>query len=117
MKRGATLASLVACGAAGVVVAFALAATPIAGADGGTTGETTTAEPPPTTTTAPPPVPSGPRLIVAGTTVGGTLVGGLSAAEAKEVVRAAFARPLKLVVSPTRKLACMTLSSPPASTA
>jgi len=104
VKRGATLASLVACGAAGVAVAFALATTPIAGADGGTTGTTTTAEPPPTTTTAPPPPPPRPRLIVAGTTVGGTLVGGLSAGEATEVVRAAFARPLRLVVSPTRTI-------------
>jgi lipoprotein-anchoring transpeptidase ErfK/SrfK len=105
VKRGATLASLVACGAAGLAVAFALASTPIAGADGGTTGATTTVEPPPpTTTTTPPPRPPGPRLIPAGTTVGGTLVGGLSAVEATEVVRAAFARPLKLVVSPTRTI-------------
>ena len=111
MKRGATIASLVACAAAGVVVAFALAATPIAGADGGTTGTTTTTEPPPTpptttTTTAPPPPPAprGPRLIVQGTTIGGVLVGGLSAREAKQVVRAAFARPLRLVVSPTRTM-------------
>jgi lipoprotein-anchoring transpeptidase ErfK/SrfK len=104
VKRGATLASLVACGAAGLLVAFALASTPIAGADEGTTGATTTAEPPPTTTTAPPPRPPGSRLVPAGTTVGGTLVGGLSAAEATEVVRAAFARPLRLVVSPTRTM-------------
>jgi lipoprotein-anchoring transpeptidase ErfK/SrfK len=103
VKRGATLASLVACGAAGLVAAFALASAPVAGADGGTTDTTTTVEPPPTTTTAPPPPPrpSGPKLITAGTTVGGTLVGGLSVAEAVEVVRAAFARPLELVVSPT----------------
>ena len=107
MKRGATLASLIACGAAGVAVAFALAATPVAGADGGTTGTTTTTptdtEPPPTTT-APAPPPPQPRLIAAGITVGGTLVGGLSAPEAKEVLRAAFARPLELVVSPTRTI-------------
>jgi lipoprotein-anchoring transpeptidase ErfK/SrfK len=81
-----------------------LAATPIAGADGGTTGTTTTVEPP-TTTTAPPPAPAPqPRLIAAGITIGGTLVGGLSAGEAKDVLRAAFAKPLKLVVSPTRTI-------------
>jgi len=103
VRRGATLALLVACGAAGLAAAFAFATTPSAGADGGTTGATTTVEPPPTTT-APPSPPPGPRLITVGTTVGGTLVGGLSAAEATEVVRAAFARPLKLVVSPTRSI-------------
>lgn len=105
MKRGATLASFVACAAAGGALAFALAATPVAGADGGTTGATTTGEPPPTTTTAPPPAPPPqPQLIAAGTTVGGVLVGGLSVREAKEVLRAAFAKPLVLVVSPTRKI-------------
>jgi hypothetical protein len=89
-----------------MAVAFALAPTPIAGADEGTTGATTTAAPPPaTTTTAPVPAPApGPRLISAGITVGGTLVGGLSATEAAEVVRAAFAHPLRLVVSRTRAI-------------
>ena len=88
-----------------MAVAFALAETPIAGADDGpgTTTSTTTAEPP-TTTTAPPTTTPTPSLIVAGTTVGGILVGGLSAREAKEVVKAAFAKPLKLVVSSTRTI-------------
>jgi len=106
VKRAATLASLATCGAAGVLVALLFAATPLAGADGGTTGETPTTESPPATTPEPtPPTPApGPRLIVAGTTVAGTLVGGLTKAEATEVVRAAFARPLKLVVSPSRTL-------------
>ena len=103
MKRGATIASFFVCAAAGVAAAFALAATPIAGADEGTTGTTTTAEPPPTTTAPPTTTPS-PALIVAGTTVGGTLVGGLSAREAKEVLRASFSKPLELVVSPTRTI-------------
>jgi lipoprotein-anchoring transpeptidase ErfK/SrfK len=105
VKRGAWLASLLVFGAAGAALAFALAATPVAGADGGTTGSTTTSEPePPPTTTEPPPPPPQPRLIAAGITVGHTLVGGLSPAEAQEVLRAAFARPITLVVSPTRKI-------------
>jgi hypothetical protein len=104
VKHGATLASLVACAVAGVAVAFALAPTQIAGADEGTTGATTTAAPPTTTTTAPPAPAPPSRLIAAGVTVGGTLVGGLSATEATDVVRAAFAQPLKLVVSPTRTI-------------
>jgi hypothetical protein len=101
VKRGATLASLLACAVAGAVAGFVLTSTPVAGADEGTTGVTTTAAPP--TTTPPVPAPE-PRLISAGITVGGTLVGGLSAAEAAEVVRAAFAHPLELVVSRTRKI-------------
>jgi lipoprotein-anchoring transpeptidase ErfK/SrfK len=106
VKRSATVAALVACAVAGVAFAFAFTATPIAGADEGTTGATTTAPPPPTTTTAPPtttPTPA-PSIIAAGITIGGTLVGGLSAREAKEVLRATFAKPLKLVVSPTRTI-------------
>ena len=86
-----------------MAVAFVFTATPIAVADNGTTGTTTTSEPP-TTTTAPPTTTPSPSLIVAGTTVGGILVGGLSAREAKEVVQAAFAKPLELVVSPTRTI-------------
>ncbi len=110
MKRGALLASLLACGAAGAVLAILLAAAPVAGADEGTTGTTgsttaTTTEPePPPTTTQPPAQPRLPRLIAPGITVGGTLVGGLTAREARLVVRRAFERPLTLVVSPTRKL-------------
>ena len=50
-------------------------------------------DPVPTTTTALPPQP---KLIAAGVTIGGTLVGGLTAAEASEVVRDRFARPLTL---------------------
>jgi lipoprotein-anchoring transpeptidase ErfK/SrfK len=103
VKRGATIASVLVCAAAGVAAALLLAATPVAGADGGTTGATTTVEP--TTTIAPPATtPHQPQLIAAGITVGGTLVGGLSAREAKDVLRAAFAKPLTLVVSPTRTI-------------
>ena len=100
------LASFVACAVAGLALAYALAATPVAGADDGPTTGVTTAEPPPPVTTAPPttPVPTPPRLITAGTTIGGTLVGGLTASEARDVVKAAFARPLALVVSPTRTI-------------
>jgi len=101
-KRGVALAATVACALAGGVLAFALAA-PVAGADDGTT---TTTEPPPATTTTPVPVPlpSGPRLIAPGITIGGTLVGGLSVHEAEDVLRAAFEAPLELVVSPTRRI-------------
>jgi lipoprotein-anchoring transpeptidase ErfK/SrfK len=113
VKRGATLASIFACGAAGVLLAFALGAVGAAGAAGaGTTGTTTTSEPPPTTTptpTAPPPTtaplpPPQPRTIVAGVTVGHVLVGGLTRREAIEVLHKTQARPLKLVVSRTRTI-------------
>ncbi len=106
-KRGATIASFVVCAAAGVAAGLLLlGATPVAGADGGTTGATTTVEPPTTTTTTAPPstIPQPPQLIAAGVSVGGTLVGGLSVPEAKDVLRAAFGKPLKLVVSPTRTI-------------
>ncbi len=102
VRRGAIIVGLFSCAVAGLAAAFLLAATPVAGADGGATGTTTTTEPPPpTTTTAPPTTPPPPRLIAAGITVGGTLVGGLSAKEATDVLEAAFAKPLRLVVSPT----------------
>ncbi len=120
MRRGAQIGAVLACGAAGVLSAVLLAITPVAGADEGTTtgGSTTTTPPPPTTTTpattttepttgttttTPSPV-TQPRLIAAGVTVGGTLVGGLTPAEAKELVRERVAKPLTLVVGPGRKL-------------
>jgi lipoprotein-anchoring transpeptidase ErfK/SrfK len=92
--------------------AFLLSAT-TAGADGGTTGTTTA--PTETATTAPPtvstettiptvPPPTVPRLIAPGVTIGGTLVGGLTLAEAREVVEERFHRLLTLVVSPTRRI-------------
>jgi lipoprotein-anchoring transpeptidase ErfK/SrfK len=64
-----------------------------------TTAPTTTA---PTTTTPPPP-PS-PRLITAGVTIGKTLVGGLTVAEARALVRKRFARPLTLVGGPGARI-------------
>jgi lipoprotein-anchoring transpeptidase ErfK/SrfK len=96
-----------ACALAGGVLAFALAAAPVAGADNGTTTTTTTTTETSPTTTTPTPAPTpppGPRVIAPGITVGGTLVGGLSREEAAEVLRAAFDRPLQLVVSPTRTI-------------
>ena len=93
------------------------------GADEGTTTDTsgtatetttgTTAPAPPTDTTPtvpvpkprPRPKPAVPKLIAAGVTVGGTLVGGLTAAEAREIVQKRFARPLTLVVGTSRKVA------------
>lgn len=95
-----------ACALVGFAAAFALAAT--AGADTGTT--VTTTDPPPTTEPPPieppiePPPPPSPAPIAFGVTVGGIRVGGLMPERAAEVVRKAFARPLVLVVSPTRKV-------------
>jgi hypothetical protein len=48
------------------------------------------------------PVP--PKLITAGVSVGGTLVGGLSVAEARAFIERRFARRLEIVVSPSRRV-------------
>ena len=101
MNRGVTIAALSSCGAAGVVVALLLATA--AGADDGTTTGTTSTAPTttaattttPTTTTTP--APPQPKVIVAGVKVGGTLVGGLTVTEARDLVKQRFARPLTLV--------------------
>jgi hypothetical protein len=53
------------------------------------------------------PVPSTPRLIQPGVTIGGLLVGGLTAAEARELVEARFNKPITLVVSSNRKIRAM----------
>ncbi len=111
MKRGVAFGSLLACGLAGVVAAFSLALTPVAGADGGTTTIPTTApsEPPSTTdsttttATATTTVPE-PRMIAPGVTIAHVPVGGLKFAEARAALSAAFAKPLVLVVSPTRQI-------------
>jgi lipoprotein-anchoring transpeptidase ErfK/SrfK len=85
--------------------AFLLAATPYAIAQtvtGTTTGTTTTAPPPPPTTTTPPPTttappPPRPVTIPAGVTIARqAFVGGLSPAQATDVVRDYFARPLTI---------------------
>jgi hypothetical protein len=99
-----------------------LLSAPVAGADDGTgtettatTGtettatDTTTTETTTTTTTTKPKPPRGPRLIPAGVTVGGTLVGGLTPAEAREIVAKRFSRKLPLLVSSS-----LTISVPPA---
>jgi lipoprotein-anchoring transpeptidase ErfK/SrfK len=115
VKRAATVTALLACLLAGLVAAALLSA-PVAGAGGDTetSTETTTSEPtvttttePPTTTTSPPAPkpPKGPRLIPAGVTVGGTLVGGLTPAEAREIVAKRFARKLSLIASPELSIA------------
>jgi lipoprotein-anchoring transpeptidase ErfK/SrfK len=118
VRRAALLLALVACAFAGVLSAFLLSA-PNAGADDGTTGPTATivtettatttspTEPTdtaPTTVTTTAPAPPQPKLIAAGVTIGGTLVGGLTPAEAREVMQAKFRRSLTLVVSPTRRI-------------
>ena len=45
-----------------------------------------------------------PKLLTAGLSVGGTLVGGLTKAEARDLVEQRFERPLTLVLSPTRQV-------------
>ena len=111
MNRGVTIAAFSACGAAGAIAAVLLATAPSAGADGGTTTGPGTTTAPPTTTTEPTtttstttPLPPRPKLIAAGVTIGGTLVGGLTVAEARELVKARFARPLALVGGPGARI-------------
>jgi lipoprotein-anchoring transpeptidase ErfK/SrfK len=112
VNRGVSIAAFSACGAAGVITAVILATAPSAGADDGTTtAPVTTTAPPPTatepttpTTTAPLPPPPAPKLIAAGVTIGGTLVGGLTVAEAKELVKQRFARPLALAGGPGARI-------------
>ena len=52
----------------------------------------------------PPPPALGPKLIEPGVTIGGLLVGGLTGPEARELVEERFDRPVRIVVSTTRKL-------------
>jgi lipoprotein-anchoring transpeptidase ErfK/SrfK len=94
-------------GAAGLFLAFSLAITPVAGADGGTTGTVATTTEPPTTTdstttTTITTVPEH-RVIAPGVTIGHVAVGGLTFGEARAAVSEAFAKPLTLLVSPTRR--------------
>jgi lipoprotein-anchoring transpeptidase ErfK/SrfK len=113
VRRGTSLALLAGCGLSGLLCATVLSFAPFAGADTGTTGETTTpavTTPAPVTPTVTQPTTTTPKAVVrpsiipAGVTVGKTLVGGLSAKQARELVRKRFRRPVTLVVSPTRKL-------------
>lgn len=107
MNRGGSIAALTACGAAGLAAAILLAAAPRAGADEGTTStstvtDTTTATTTTTTTTTP--VPPQPKLIAPGVRIGGTLVGGLTVAEARTLVAARFSKPLRLVGGPGARI-------------
>jgi lipoprotein-anchoring transpeptidase ErfK/SrfK len=119
VNRGVSIAAFSACGAAGVIAAVLLATAPGAGADDGTTtAPAPTTNPPPTaptttdttttttttTTATTAPLPSPPKLIAAGVTIGGTLVGGLTVAEAKELVKERFARPLALAGGPRARI-------------
>jgi lipoprotein-anchoring transpeptidase ErfK/SrfK len=119
MRRFVGLGALVACGFAGVFVALALSV-PRAAADDGAGGDETattatqpgddtvaTDETTPTETEPPPPPVTkkrGPKVIVAGVTVGGTLVGGLTPVEARTILTRRFARPVVLVVGPGRRI-------------
>jgi len=96
-----------ACGAAGLAVAVLLAAAPRAGADEGTTSTSTTVTDTTsstTTATTTTPQPPPPKVIAAGVKIGGTLVGGLSAAEARSLVTTRFFRPLRLVGGPGSRI-------------
>src|SRR5688572_28431285 len=92
--RRPSLAAVCACS-----VALFAALGPSASADE-TTPPPTTTTPPTTTEPLPPP---GPRLIEAGVTIGGVLVGGLTGPEARALVEERFRRPVTLV-APSRKL-------------
>jgi hypothetical protein len=86
------------------VALFVLLA-PVASADETTPPPTT----PPTTTdppatTEPLPLPQGPKLIQPGVTIGGLLVGGLTASEARQLVETRFSKPITLVLPEERKL-------------
>lgn len=102
---------LAACAVLGFALAFALTSTTgaVAGTAQTTTAPPTTTEPPPTepppteTETTPPPMPRSPT-IAGGVTVGGVPVGGLLPYQAAAYVRERFAKPLVLVVTPTRKV-------------
>ena len=110
--RFAAAGLLSVCALVGLAAAFAVAAS-AGGVDTGTTttsttGSTTTTEPPTTTTTAPPttttPVPPRQVRVPSDVTVGRIEVGGMTLDQASAKVRAAFARPLVLVISATRKV-------------
>lgn len=108
MRRTAfSLLTLVLCASAGVLSAAVLAAGPTRVFDtitGGTTTSTTPTDTTGTTTTTTPTTPTPrPQSIPAGVTIGGLLVGGLSATAAQAEVRVYFARPLTLLVG-KRKL-------------
>lgn len=99
------------CGAAGLAVAVLLAAASPAGADEGTTSTTSTTTTVTTTTTTTttrttpqPPQPPQPKVIAAGVKIGGTLVGGLTAAEARALVTTRFFQPLRLVGGPGSRI-------------
>ncbi len=108
MIRSRTFFALSLPALAGIAVAVLLAV-PVAGAQDSTGSTETTATTPTDTTgtestsTEPSP-PPGPRVIQPGVTVGGTLVGGLTGPEAREVLRVRFAKRFVLIVSPTRRI-------------
>jgi len=97
VRRGGAAALFLACATAGLLSAFTLTAAPVGGADTGTTGTDAGATPPPPPeTTAPPPTTPRALTIASDVSVGGSPVGGLSAAAADVQLRRAFSRPLKL---------------------
>jgi lipoprotein-anchoring transpeptidase ErfK/SrfK len=121
VKRGLTIAAFSICGVAGLLAAVLLAAAPTAGADDGTTTAPTTTEPttttgsttttgtttaPATTTVRTTTTPRRPKAkpIAAGVTIGGTLVGGLTEAEARKIVKTRFSRPLALTGGPGSRI-------------
>jgi lipoprotein-anchoring transpeptidase ErfK/SrfK len=113
-SRLAVAGVLSACALIGLAAAFAVGASAQSAEDTTTTvtstTEPTTTTPPPTTTTPPPttttPAPPPPRQvrIPSDVTVGRIDVSGMTLDAATAKVRRAFARPVVLVVSPTRKV-------------
>jgi hypothetical protein len=112
VRRGLGFGLLGVCALAGAAAAFALAVTPVAGADGGTTTTAATSTaPPPTTDTTPTTTTTTtttttplPQLIAPGVTIGHIPVGGLTFAQARDLVNASFGTPLTLVVSRSRRI-------------
>ncbi len=108
-SRLAVAGVLSGCALIGLAAAFAVAASATTANETTTTvtstTETTTTTPPPTTTTTPtPPPPPRQVRIPSDVTVGRIQVGGMPLDSATAKVRRAFARPLVLVVGPTRKV-------------
>jgi lipoprotein-anchoring transpeptidase ErfK/SrfK len=108
-SRLAVAGVLSACALIGLGAAFAVGASAQTADDTTTTvtstTDTTTTAPPPTTTTTPaPPPPPRQVRIPFDVTVGNVQVGGMTLDAATAKVRRVFARPLVLVVGPTRKV-------------
>ncbi len=107
MNRGVTIAALSACGSVGVVVALFLSTAPRAGRgrrDDDRCDHCGDNRPRDHGDDDHHPVPPQPKVITAGVRIGGTLVGGLTKAEARAVVKQRFARALVLDGGPGARI-------------